>query len=115
MSDGTDSNNPLFLPNAPKELFLDAANAVKEEYRKSTKWKELKALKVTTLSSDTENQIFVIHVGRLIEFEWTWEGAMAFRPENTKDFQDFAEQGGEVVLPFEEDKIVLGHYSLLFL
>lgn len=37
--------------------------------------------------------MFVVHAGRFIEFDWTWEGAIAFKPRSIDDFQmlsDFA-------------------------
>ena len=37
--------------------------------------------------------MFVVHVGSSVEFDWTWEGAVAFRPKSIDDFgmlSDFA-------------------------
>lgn len=98
----SEDGNPLNLPEAPVEIFQDASEAVKKEFRKSIQWKELKALKITTVKENLEEQIFIIHVGHLIEFEWTWEGAIAFRPEDSKYFQDQVEKGSDSVDPLDD-------------
>jgi superfamily I DNA/RNA helicase len=68
------------LPTAPHSYLADAQQAIKREYRDSTKWKLLRCRKVSVLSKSDSGTIFVLHVGHSVEFDWTWEGALAFRP-----------------------------------
>jgi hypothetical protein len=73
----------LSLPTAPMEYLQTSREAVNQEYRNSIKCKRLICRKVTPLSICDAEQIYILEVGQSIEFDWTWEGAVAFRP---KDF-----------------------------
>jgi hypothetical protein len=75
----------LDLPQGSKAHLTDAAAAVKKEFRASVQWKKLRCRKVT--QHPRSETIFVLEIGKLIEFDWTWEGAIAFRPRNVKEFQ----------------------------
>nr|MCU0720075.1 AAA family ATPase [Pirellula sp.] len=68
------------LPTAPNAYLADAQHAIKREYRDSVKWKLLRCRKVSLLSKSDSGTIFILHVGHSVEFDWTWEGALAFRP-----------------------------------
>jgi superfamily I DNA/RNA helicase len=62
------------------EQLRDAALAVREEHRDSSKWKKLRCRKVSVFSERGRGIIYVLDVGPSVEFDWTWEGAKAFRP-----------------------------------
>ncbi len=66
----------LGLPEGRSCFFHEAAIAVKEEYRNSVRWKRLRCRQVDDLGDD----LFCLHVGHSIQFDWTWEGSIAFRP-----------------------------------
>ncbi|MEI6233686.1 MAG: AAA domain-containing protein [Planctomycetota bacterium] len=72
----------LGLPGAPEQLALDAKTAIREEQRSSSKWKKLRCREVRQHSSGRDGSIFIVDVGQAVEFDWTWEGATAFRPVN---------------------------------
>jgi hypothetical protein len=76
----------LNLPAGPQEFFDAAAEAVRREYRSSIRWKRLRCRKVEPLVGDGGNTLFVLEVGHSIEFDWTWEGAVAFRPVEPSAF-----------------------------
>ncbi|MBE2233047.1 MAG: AAA family ATPase [Anaerolinea sp.] len=71
----------------PVEL-ANAAQAVREEYRATTKWKHLRCRKVTPLDDKQVSGIYILHVGSGVEFDWTWEGALAFRPTDISEIDD---------------------------
>ena len=104
----------LGLPDASPSLLTDAAEAVRQEYRNSVRWKRLRCRGVSPVTEEPGETVFVIEVGHSIQFDWTWEGAVAFRPRDisgfrgdadiTDDFLVFDEEGanasvwaGEVV------------------
>jgi len=78
----------LNLPDADKALFDDAKEAVRREYRDSVKWKRLRCRSVKLLSESETGTVFILEVGHAVEFDWTWEGAVAFRPLLLKEFAD---------------------------
>jgi AAA domain len=75
----------LRLPPAGVDHLTDAARAVREEYRDSSRWKRMRCHKVSVYAERDRGTVFVIHVGKLVEFDWTWEGATAFRPATIDD------------------------------
>jgi hypothetical protein len=77
----------LNLPNANANLVEQAAQAIKEEYRNSVQWKRLRCRSVRPLSDNPGETIFILELGQSVEFDWSWEGAIAFRPPNTNAFQ----------------------------
>jgi len=70
----------LNLPSATPKLLADAQEAVKREFRDSVKWKRLRCRRVDVLSKTETGTIFELQIGHSVEFDWTWEGAIAFRP-----------------------------------
>lgn len=70
----------LNLPSADASLLESAGEAVRREYLDSVKWKRLRCRSVHVLSESPTGTIYVLHVGSSVEFDWTWEGATAFRP-----------------------------------
>ena len=78
----------LNLPDADDALFADAKEAVRREYRDSVKWKRLRCRSVKLLSESETGTVFILEVGHAVEFDWTWEGAVAFRPLLLKEFAE---------------------------
>jgi hypothetical protein len=76
----------LPLPECPQQWVTEAIEAVKREYRNSVKWKRLRCRSVAPLEGQADSSIFVLDVGHTIEFDWTWEGAIAFRPTDLSGF-----------------------------
>src|SRR5262245_41590568 len=76
----------LPLPECPHHWVTEASEAVKREYRNSVKWKRLRCRSVAPLAGQADGSIFVLDVGHTIEFDWTWEGAVVFRPTNLNGF-----------------------------
>jgi AAA domain len=76
----------LALPECPQQWVAEAAEAVRREYRNSVKWKRLRCRTVAPLEGQADNSIFVLDLGHAIEFDWTWEGAVAFRPADLNGF-----------------------------
>lgn len=91
----------LRLPAGDCNLLQDAATAVKEEYRNSIVWKRLRCRQVDEL----DNNLYRLHVGHSIQFDWTWEGSVAFRPtspafvpdDTTDDLESVCAWMGDVV------------------
>lgn len=78
----------LLIPDADPDILDDAKEAVRREFRDSVKWKRLRCRSVEVLSESETGTIFVLEVGHAVEFDWTWEGAVAFRPLLLKEFAD---------------------------
>lgn len=76
----------LNLPEADPALLADAKLALRREFRDSAKWKRLRCRSVALLSVTATGAVFVLDVGHTVEFDWTWEGAVAFRPITAEDF-----------------------------
>jgi len=76
----------LNLPEGTQGFVEDAAEAVRREHRSSVLWKRLRCRKVERLTGQPGNVIFVLEVGQSIEFDWTWEGAIAFRSADPGNF-----------------------------
>ncbi|MEZ6057200.1 MAG: AAA domain-containing protein [Planctomycetaceae bacterium] len=72
----------LGLPVADDQLLADAAIAVRQEYRGCSQWKRLRCRKVSLFAERDRGTVYVVHVGSSVEFDWTWEGAVAFRPKS---------------------------------
>ena len=82
----------LYLPETPLEL-TEPAKAVRQEYRDCSQWKRLRCRGVSVYAERDRGTVFVVQVGNSVEFDWTWEGAVAFRPKSIDDFgalSDFA-------------------------
>jgi len=78
---GTD----LRLPPADVQIVKDAASAIRQEYRDCSKWKRLRCRKVSIFAERDRGTVYVVHIGKSIDFDWTWEGATAFRPMSLDD------------------------------
>lgn len=70
----------LRLPSSPNSPLTDVASAIKQEYRVSVRQKLLLCRNWEHVTSREDGSIYVLEVGRSIEFDWTWEGAIAYRP-----------------------------------
>ena len=73
------------LPPGDRGQLADAAAAVRQEFRDSSRWKRLSCKKVSVFAERARGTVFVIHVGKAVEFDWTWEGAKAFCPRSLGD------------------------------
>ena len=78
----------LDLPHGEPDLLEHARQAVQEEYRESSKWKRLQCRQSRRHSKTDAGTIYVLEIGHAVEFDWTWEGATAFRPLDMKHFVD---------------------------
>ena len=78
----------LGLPPADESHFHDAKTAVRQEFRDCSKWKRLRCRKVSIIAERDRGTVFAVHVGSSVEFDWTWEGATAFRPHALPDDGD---------------------------
>lgn len=89
----------LNLPSASPKLLSDAQEAVKREFRDSVKWKRLRCRRVELLSKTESGTIYELQIGHAVEFDWTWEGAVAFRPlvmkEDTNEQNSLFDQNGD--------------------
>jgi superfamily I DNA/RNA helicase len=73
------------LPVPPSCPIEDASAAIKHEYRISVRKKRLRCLEWERVSDRDEGSIYALKVGRTVEFDWTWEGAIAYRPGASMD------------------------------
>lgn len=91
----------LGLPVADDQLLKDAAVAVRQEFRDCSKWKRLRCRKVSIIAERDRGTVYAVHVGSSVEFDWTWEGATAFRPHALPDDGD----GSIDMADFEESPV----------
>jgi hypothetical protein len=75
----------LALPATPTLKFDEAAAAITQEYRISVREKRLRCLEWKHVTERQDGSIYSLKVGRSVEFDWTWEGATAFRPDASAD------------------------------
>ncbi len=87
----------LNLPDASDDYLEDARQAVRREFRDSTKWKRLKCRVVTLISEFETGNVYALTVGHSVEFDWTWEGATAFRPLLMKEFEAISDYCRELI------------------
>ncbi len=78
----------LGLPAAGPELIEQSARAVRQEYRDCSKWKKLTCEKVSVVAESDRGIVHVVHVEGAVDFDWTWEGAIAFRPRSESGLID---------------------------
>ncbi|EMI18820.1 ATPase AAA [Rhodopirellula maiorica SM1] len=106
-SDDTATQDDLFrparfvsefdLPSGDELLLKDAATAIRQEFRDCSKWKRLRCRRVSIFAERDRGVVCVIHLGSSVEFDWTWEGAKAFRPKMfDEDASDFAYEQADV-------------------
>lgn len=82
----------LSLPNSQLKL-SDSAKAVRQEYRDHSRWKRLSCRRVSVYSEHDRGTVYIVDVGGIVDFDWTWEGAVAFKPKSIDDYamlSDFA-------------------------
>lgn len=72
----------LGLPSADDSLRKDASTAVRQEFRDCNRWKRLHCQNVSILAEGDRGTVYVIHLDSSVEFDWTWEGAIAFLPKS---------------------------------
>src|SRR5271157_4347010 len=68
----------LDLPGGDAASICDAQMAIRREFRDSVKWKKLRCRKVSLLSEADKGSVYILEVGHTVEFDWTWEGSIAF-------------------------------------
>jgi superfamily I DNA and RNA helicase len=97
-------SSDLVLPSGHEQQLKDAAAAVRQEFRDSSRWKRLNCKKISIFAERDRGTIYVVHIGKSIKFDWTWEGARAFCPASLDDdatysdhFYEEAEYEDEVV------------------
>jgi hypothetical protein len=73
------------LPPPPESHLGESAAAIKQEYRISVRRKRLRCRNWEHLTEREDGSIFALEVGRSVEFDWTWEGAIAYRPGVSED------------------------------
>ncbi len=90
----------LGLPLADGLLLKNAAAAIRQEFRDCSKWKRLHCKKVSIFAERDRGTVWVVHIGSAVEFDWTWEGAVAFRPNSLDEdaaYEDEVVWRGEVL------------------
>ena len=97
----------LCLPNADDQLLKDAAKAIRQEYRDCSKWKRLTCVKVSIFAERDRGTVWVVHVSSTIEFDWTWEGAVAFRPKSL-DYNGYFSMFSHEDAAFEDEIVWRG-------
>ncbi len=98
----------LNLPKADENLLEDARKAISREYRDSTKWKRLRCRDVNLVSKSDSGSLYELQIGHVVDFDWTWEGAVAFRPLLLKEFSRTQSliQDEKLISPDIEDSIL---------
>jgi superfamily I DNA/RNA helicase len=76
----------LPMPDVDEKTFMDAAIAIRLEYQRSYPWVKLDAIKVDEIEKVSSGTIYRVTTSERIEFDWTWEGALAFGPLDPKEF-----------------------------
>ncbi|MCI5221792.1 MAG: AAA family ATPase, partial [Candidatus Electrothrix sp. AR4] len=76
----------LNIPDGDPALLADARKAIRKEYRAAAKWKRLRCRNAELASQTGSATIYELQIGHAVEFDWTWEGAVAFRPVLLKTF-----------------------------
>jgi superfamily I DNA/RNA helicase len=96
----------LHLPAGDSGSLRDAQTAIRREYRDSVTWKKMRCRKVVPLTRSDRGSVYVLEVGHAVEFDWTWEGAIAFRPLTLTDFEEAGEDDFDGDSPEIEDSIL---------
>lgn len=82
----------LSLPTGSEQQLRDAAAAVRQEFQDSSRWKRLNCRKVSIFAERDRGAVFVVHVGKSVEFDWTWEGASAFCPASLDEAPTYSDR-----------------------
>ncbi|MBL8819744.1 MAG: AAA family ATPase [Planctomyces sp.] len=95
------------LPPGHEQQLKDAAAAVRQEFRDSSRWKRLNCRKISIFAERDRGTVYVVHIGKSVEFNWTWEGARAFCPatleNDSRDSDHFYEEA-----EYEDDVVWSG-------
>lgn len=81
-------SSDLGLPTVDASILDDASYAVRQEFRNEAKWQRLHCKEISVLSEQGRGTVYAIHLDILLESDWTWEGAIAFRPQSLEDNED---------------------------
>jgi len=92
----------MSLPEDPPDYFEHAAEAIRREYRNSIKWKRLRCHEVSRIPEKAGEAIYVLEIGQSVEFDWTWEGAIAFRPLDIDTFDGEGDPANALLNPIED-------------
>jgi AAA domain len=87
----------LELPATQGPLLRDAAAAILHEYRAAVRKKRLRCIEWEQVTDRDDMSIYALKVGRSVEFDWTWEGSIAYRPGARID------DSSDVVSPVDSD------------
>ena len=85
-------SSDLGLPSGNEQQLKDAAAAIRQEFRDSSRWKRLNCKKVSVFAERDRGTVYVVHIGKTVEFDWTWEGAKAFCPNSLDDDDSFSDR-----------------------
>ncbi|KAA5545396.1 AAA family ATPase [Roseiconus nitratireducens] len=85
-------SSDLRLPAGDEQQLNDAAVAVRHEFRDSSRWKRLNCMKVSVFAERDRGMVYVVHIGKTVEFDWTWEGAKAFCPNSLDENDSFSDR-----------------------
>lgn len=85
-------SSDLRLPAGDDQPLVDAAAAVRQEFRDSSRWKRLNCNQVSVFAERDRGTVYVVHIGKTVEFDWTWEGARAFCPNSLDDDDNFSDR-----------------------
>jgi hypothetical protein len=102
----------LNLPDGKQEFLDAAAPAVRQEYRNSVRWKRLRRRKAERLSGHEEGILYILEVGHSVEFDWTWEGAVAFRPADPGQFTGEIDATDDFAGPALDDGVANGRHAV---
>ena len=85
----------LGLSNGPEDFLRDASDAVKWEQRQTAQWRKIHCRAVRRIRSAAQRDrstsaIYALDIGGRTSFNWTWEGARAFRPVDLNAFESAA-------------------------
>lgn len=98
----------IALPAGLDQDFAEAAEAIRQENRESAKCRRLRCWKVIPVFGTSTVSIYELHVGFGVDFDWTWEGALAFRPPDSVDLQADISQSTEDPLSGQADDLWSG-------
>ncbi len=93
----------LDLPVGDPLKLQHAAAAVRQEHRDSSRWKRLECSKVSVFAERDRGTVYVVQVGRSIDFDWTWEGAKAFCPSGLDEPASKAQRLAELSGLYDQD------------
>ena len=93
-----------------KQTLADPAKAIRHEFRDCSRWKRLHCQRVSLFSERDRGTVFVVQVGSSVEFDWTWEGAVAFKPRSIDGYEGLSDFALENTL--HDDAVVWRERSL---